>query len=384
MTPFNFKNSPQRNGTAAVLVVVTFSVFLIMAAFSIDVAYMQLSRLELRTSADAAAKAGAEALSREGSVDDARTAAKQLASMNLVGGAPLTLQDSDIFFGRSARQSDGSWAFTQGAMPYSGVRVHATQPVSLFFGAITGKENFSTNMHSTACATENEICLVVDRSHSMCFDLTGTDFSYPPAIPTGPDDPIIFPPDPSASRWGYLAEAVDAFVEIVEQRNAAQRIGLVTFGSNITLSTYEGNLTGRTFPATALDVPLGSDFAAVLTAIQNRTNDVMLGGTNLSSGMQMGIDMLVGPTSQSHATKTMVVMTDGKWNTGINPATLAKAANQEGIIVHTITFLDTADQSDMVKVAKFGSGEHYHASDGPSLIAAFEDLAFNLPVTLTD
>ncbi|WP_186776549.1 TadG family pilus assembly protein [Rubripirellula reticaptiva] len=378
------KTNRRRTGSAAVLVLASFTVFLLMAALSIDVGYMQLSRLELRAAADSAAKAGAESLVREDSTSAARTAAITLAAANKVGGSGLVLTNADIQFGRSERQPDGSWSFVADALPLSAVRVTASQPVSLFFGGITGSHSFSTSLQSTASFADNEICVVIDRSHSMCFDLTGNEFSYPPAIATTPDDPVIYPPDPTESRWSYLQQAVVEFVDIIEDRNSSQKIGLVSFGSEIDLSTYEGGLTGRTFPASSTDVSLGDDFAGIRSSVESRGSDVMLGGTNLSAGLQAGIDMLTEPNVTSHAKKTLVVMTDGKWNFGTDPVSLAQTAKSNDITVHTVTFLANADQADMVSVANAGGGRHYHASNGVALVEAFRELAFSLPVTLID
>ena len=74
-------------------------IVLVMSVFSTDVAYMQLTRTELRTATDAAARAGAEALSRTQSEPQARVAAKNAAGRNAVAGAPLLLDDSDMIFG---------------------------------------------------------------------------------------------------------------------------------------------------------------------------------------------------------------------------------------------------------------------------------------------
>ncbi|MGB7329307.1 MAG: VWA domain-containing protein [Rubripirellula sp.] len=375
------KTNTRRTGSAAVLVLASFTVFLLMAALAIDVGYMQLSRLELRAAADSAAKAGAESLVREDSTTAARTAAINLAAANKVGGTGLVLTNADIQFGRSERQTDGSWSFVADATPLSAVRVTAAQPVSLFFGGITGKHTFSTNLQSTASFADNEICVVIDRSHSMCFDLTGDSFSYPPAVEAMPDDPIMYPPDPTDSRWSYLQQAVIEFVDVIEDRNSSQRIGLVSFGSDVSESESE---VGQAYSASTTNVDLGTEFASIRSAVEGLAGNPMLGGTNLSAGLQTGIDMLTGPGVTAHAQKTLVVMTDGKWNAGLDPVSVAASAKSQGITVHTVTFLDTADQTDMTSAANAGGGRHYHASNGAALVEAFRELAFNLPVTLVD
>ncbi len=373
----------RRRGAAFVVVVLSIFVFLFMVAFSVDVAYMQLSRMEIRAAADAAAKAGTEAMVREESVTAAIAAAKKAAAMNSVGPGVLNLSDSDVQLGRSLQDSDGSWAFAQGEQPHNSVRILANSEVPLFWGGITGKGTFNPNVQSTATFADNEVCLVVDRSHSMCFDLTGTTWSYPLATPTTPD-PIAYPPDPVESRWATLQLAINEFNSILEQRTSGKRVGLVTFGSDIDLNTYEGNLTGRTFPAVAVDVPLTSDVSLIDAAIQARTDDIMLGGTNLTAGINQGVQMLTDANARTFAEKTMIVMTDGKWNEGGNPVTASLQARVSGITVHTVTFLSNADQTDMIWVATVGGGQHYHADNKAALIAAFRDLALNLPITLVE
>src|SRR3954462_7889286 len=105
MPKMHFTN---RRGAMLVLIALCLPVCLIMAAFAINVAWMQLVRTELRTSTDAAARAGAKELSLAQSTSVARTAAKDAAKRNLVAGAPLLLADNDIEFGNSTQPNDTS------------------------------------------------------------------------------------------------------------------------------------------------------------------------------------------------------------------------------------------------------------------------------------
>src|SRR2546430_6122874 len=82
-----------RRGAMMVLIAVCLPLCIIMAAFAINVAWMQLVRTELRTSTDAAARAGAKELSLAQSTSVARTAAKDAAKRNFVAGGPLLLAD---------------------------------------------------------------------------------------------------------------------------------------------------------------------------------------------------------------------------------------------------------------------------------------------------
>src|SRR5689334_20358553 len=85
-----------RRAAMLVLVAVCLPLCVILAAFAINVAWMQLVRTELRTSTDAAARAGAKQLSLAQSTAVALAQAKDLAKRNQVAGQPLLLADSDV------------------------------------------------------------------------------------------------------------------------------------------------------------------------------------------------------------------------------------------------------------------------------------------------
>ncbi len=374
-----------RRGAALYIMLAASGVLLMVAAYAMNVAYMQLTRTELRAAADAAARAGAEALARLESVEAAKAAAIQIAAANKVGGSTLVLTAAGINIGTSRqRGKSGKWDFFENETPFSSVRINAQQNTNLIMSGLTGRGSFTPTIVSTAAFSENEICLVIDRSHSMCFDLTGKDFAYPSGTPLAPPDRMIYPPHPTGSRWAALASGVEIFLDVVTTSNATQRVALVTWGSEITPSSYEGSLTGRTFPAASFDLPLAIDTAPVRAAIASRGADVMLGRTDMSAGIDAGVQVLTGADSHEYASKIMILMTDGKWNLGRNPNDAAKDAKQKGITIHTVTFLDTADQSDMQKVANTTGGNHYHASSTFELQEAFRELARGLPVVLID
>lgn len=373
-----------RRGAMLILVMACIIVLFVAALFCVDVAYMQMLQSEHQVAVDAAAKAGAEALSREQSSEAAYEAAIRFAAKNRIGGQPTIISRNDIELGRAEQQQDGSWLFVADNKSPTAVRVNSQQSnLNLFFGKIFGTGYFSPRQVATAAHLDQEIVLAIDRSHSMCFDLSGVDWSYPPGIPTLPD-PVVYPPHPTLSRWSSLNASVKLFLAEVQQVSLVPRVGLVTWGSDIGLDTYEGQLTNRTFPAVTVDVPLGTDFAAIESKINYRSNDTMLGGTNMSSGMQAAIDMLTAPDALPLANKTIILMTDGKWNEGANPKELAQTAKKQDIVIHTITFLPRADQKDMKFVAKVTGGTHYHATSEAELQDAFRELARILPVVLTD
>ena len=121
--PCRRSTRPRRRGAMIVLIAVLMVVMIATVALSVDVAYMQLVRTQLRGSTDAASRASCEAFSRTRNPDDARLAARTAAGANFVAGRPLLLDDSDIVFGKAVMQPTGVWQFSAGATPTNSVRI---------------------------------------------------------------------------------------------------------------------------------------------------------------------------------------------------------------------------------------------------------------------
>lgn len=382
--------SRMRRGAMLVLVGIMLIVFVVAAAFSIDVAYMQLVRTELRAATDAAAKAGVKTLSDSQDTEMAITSAVDYAGNNRVVGRPLAIEREDVELGQSTQQADGTWNFTPTTVKPNAVRVTARMAgdtpagaVNLLLGKLLGTETFTPQMRATAAHYDHDIVLTIDRSHSMAFDHSGVEWVYPPNTPDTPHS-IFYPPNPIGSRWSSLTEALDQFLDIVEQQYWQPRIGLVTWGSEVTLNDYDGNLVQRTEVAVATDAELGSTVQEIRDAIDVRSNDIMLGATHMSAGMDEAIAILTGQDARPFAKKTMILMTDGRWNRGRQPKVVAAEARDLGIVIHTITFLPTTDQAGMQEVASITGGRHFHAEDEAGLVEAFRELAMTLPIVLTE
>jgi hypothetical protein len=77
-------------------------------------------------------------------------------------------------------------------------------------------------------------------------------------------------------------------------------------------------------------------------------------------------------------------MTDGHWTDGASPVAAAQRAADRAIKVHAITFSDDADQTVMQEVARIGGGKHFHAPDAETLREIYEEIAYTLPIILTE
>ena len=138
-----------RRGAMLVLIAICLPLLIIMAAFAVDVAWMQLARTELRTATDSAARAGAKELSLKQDANAARTKAQGRRRSELVAGEPLVLADADIEVGKSAQVGTGRFNFTPGGAKPNAVRVNGKRtdgsksgPVDLMFAGVLGVDKF--------------------------------------------------------------------------------------------------------------------------------------------------------------------------------------------------------------------------------------------------
>jgi hypothetical protein len=360
-----------------VLIAVCLPLLLIMAAFAVDVAWMQLVRTELRTSTDAAARAGAKELSLSQSTTTARERAKEVARRNLVAGDPLQLANSDIVFGNGTQANEASrFKFTGGGSKPNAVQVTGrrtkgslTGPVDLLFSGVLGVKEFQPLETATSTQLDRDICLVVDRSGSMMWTLTSS------SLPKGAPD--CGPPDPTRSRWGALDTALEAFLVELDKTSQDERVGLCSYSSNTTEC-------GNKYKISQIDSDLVGDYSTIRSCMESLGSKPVKGSTAISAGIDEGIKVLTGKKTRPFAVKTMVLMTDGIHNLGAEPVKSAQQAAKKDIVIHTITFSNEADIKRMQDVAKATGGRHYHAPTAADLSRIFKEIASTLPVLLTD
>ncbi len=389
-----------RRGSAAMLITVMMFVFVVTAAITVDYAYMQLVRTELRAATDAAAKAGAEALSRTQDTCSAKDEAVRYAACNTVGGRALRLSSDDIIVGRVKMNGAGKWQFRENEEPYNAVKVNSTTGdavtgVPLYFSRLFSEATFRPSYQATAGQQEVEVCLCIDRSGSMNFDMSGSDWTFPPGNPRlstftawGPDwQNMLSPPHPVDSRWAALKRAIDVFLVESSSVNAQPRTAVVTWGSNYTMpippnTFYPSSTTDLTLPAKE-GFSWERNMADIRAQMQFRNDSVIMGGTNLSSGLDRAVAVLNGPTNNRFANKVVILLTDGEWNAGRDPVLAAYDARAQGIIVHCISML-TSNQPTLQTVAATCGGKYYGTRNEEELRNAFIEIARSLPVVLTE
>jgi len=339
----------QRRGAMLPLIAVTLVILIIGVVFSIDIAYMHMVRAELRTATDAAARAGAETLARTQDDGAAIASAIEVANRNFVAGTNLQIRADQVVIGSAKEAADGSFEFVAGRAPLTSVRVigdrtadSAQGPVSMFFGHMLGQGTFQPTQVATASSSVRDIALVLDRSGSMSM-----------------------PADGKQSRIEALVTAVNVFLAEIESSSPTSRISLTTYSTESTR-----------------DLKLTPNFASVRRQVNNLTPD---GFTNINEALRDGSDSLIqDPKVRNYSEKTIIVMTDGRFNRGGNPVVAARLASDRGHTIHSITFSAAARQDVMGRVAEIGNGRHIHADDGDDLAEAFRTIAKTLSVTLVE
>lgn len=395
-----------------ILIAAMMIVFCLLAAISIDYAYVQLVRTEMRSATDAAAKAGAEALARMEDIDEARAAAVRYAALNTVGGKPLKIRSSDVLIGRVDQDANGRWQFSKGKTPTNAVQVlartgqgAATAAIPLFLPGVHKQRTISPKETATAGQQVVEVVLCLDRSGSMCFDMSGLDYSYPSNNPLLMSNSAwnavknyfpssqqtfyrnyISPPHPSNSRWAVLDGAIDLFLTEAGKNIQPPRTALVTWASDNTMpcppyTKFQVVTTDVVLPNA--DASFSANRALIDAAITKLGKNPMLGATNLSAGLDRAVSVLTGPGSSKLAGKVVILFTDGQWNEGRSPIQAAQDAKAAGITVHCVVML-TADQPDIRQVAAITGGKYYLTSNQAELSSAFRELARSLPVVLTE
>ncbi len=338
----------RREGSMLVLVSVVMILFMVCAAFCVDIAYMHMVKSELRTAVDASSRAGTETLIRTQDEATAIAAAIQIAEANSVAGNGLTLELSDVSVGEAEPLENGRFEFSPGGDQLNAVSVvgarSASSPdgdVGLFFGSVFGVNGFSPTLDSVSAGSVRDIALVLDRSGSMNARLAG------------------------GTRLTALIDAVNAFIQEIESSSP---------NSNISLTTYSTR--------SQRDIPLTENFGAVSAQVNSLR---ARGLTNIFQGIRQGSDSLQQDGNRRRfADRTIVVMTDGNFNAGGNPTPSARLAAGRDHTIHTITFSNGANQAIMRQVADIGGGIHIHADSAGDLTEAFQEIARTLSVVIID
>ncbi|MCR9209667.1 MAG: VWA domain-containing protein [bacterium] len=375
--PLLKNQSKQRSGAVIVLLVIMLPVLLILAAYVINVAYVEAVTADSQVVTDAAVCAAGRVYIQTGDKDAALAAARDAAERNPVAGQVVPINMSDLEFGISLRESlDEGYSF----QPLSdddefgnAVRLttlslsNSPQPVFSPLFPTMGT-NLEIRPQRVAVSTQStmDVALVIDRSGSMAYanDEAPDPYVNPAAAPPGwtYGDPV-----PPNSRWLDLVASVNAFNGFLADSPQYEKLCLATYSDN---ASRDCDLT-HTY----------AEISNQLDAISYQFNG---GGTSVGYGLEHGLAALTDAThARKFAVRVMVLMTDGHHNAGKSPESMTYHLQNHGVTLFTITFSDDADQSRMSNLANACGGENFHATDASQLQNAFQKIAKKLPSLMT-
>ena len=371
-----FVTGKNRLGAIVALVAFILPVLLILAAFAVNMAWIDLSRTQAFIAADAATRAAGRTYSLTGDLAQAKAKANTAASMNLVAGKAMTLVDSDFTLGTSTRSSTlNRYSFTAGGSQPNALKVRIQRTASSTNGAIPyllpgilGPAGYEVSRTSVSTRVEVDLAFVVDRSGSMAY-ASDEKAVYPPLPMAAPTGWFFGNAAPTPSRWRDLAYAANYFITEMESSVLSEKVALVTYG--------DGASTDRA---------MTSDYNSIRSGISYYTNSFPSGRTNIGDGLAAGVNALAGSGARNYASKVIILMTDGIRTPGLgaDPVTVASNAASQGIIVFTVTFSTEADQTGMKAVAAAGSGQHFHANNAASLASVLQTIVRILPTVITE
>ncbi len=368
------QRSNLRRGAILVLMAILLPVALVLAAFAVNVAYMELIRTELYTATDAATRAAQRTLTNTRNIGASRAQGRVIGLQNTVAGKPFHVQNGDFTFGTSQRTSLSSrYVFTASAGPdVDAVQINGSRMASSHGGSVDvvlplllATRQFETQEIVQSTQVDVDIALVIDRSGSMAYGANEVaDGSAPPAA--APYGWNFCDPVPPNSRWGDLVNGVNVFIS---ELSSSPRDELLSLSSYATNAGIDQNLT--------------TNYSVIPTSMAAYSATYCGGLTNIAEGITTGVNTFASAAQRPWAAKVMVLMTDGIVTTGSDPVVAATNAAAQNITIFTISFALEADQTLMQQIATIGKGRHYHATNGSELSTAFQEIARNLPIVLT-
>lgn len=165
------------------------------------------------------------------------------------------------------------------------VKDAAGNPVYQIDLTAAAKSNIVT--HTKAC----DIVLVLDRSGSMNFSLTGSDNN-------------------SKERVAALQTAVNAFLTTIQKSSPDSRVAIVSYASDVTIDSGTKTASGALIPVTA-DNTVNSALTQIVSGLSTRCN----GGTQSGMGLQQAVNIfnsVSASDSNYDNTRVTVLFTDGK------------------------------------------------------------------------
>ncbi|MGM0387395.1 MAG: VWA domain-containing protein [Natrinema limicola] len=123
----------------------------------------------------------------------------------------------------------------------------------------------------------------------------------------------------------------------------------------------------------SLDQPLTTDHDAVNSSLERLSAG---GGTDTEAGLRVGLDHLQ-KDSWENRSKVMILLSDGKSNSGSYPLSVAEDAADAGIEISTVGLGNNINENELREIAATTGGDFYHVKQKEDLPDTFERVAEN-------
>ncbi|HNO78246.1 MAG TPA: VWA domain-containing protein [Phycisphaerae bacterium] len=313
-------NAHRRRGATAVMVAIAIPVIIGFAALTIDVGLIYNTKTDLQRAADAAALAAASRLGDYASGDvmaQGREAAMSITAENRVLNKLITIEDSDITFGRAIlNKQTGQFDFVPTNIFPDSARVvvrktegSSNGSLNLFFARIFGKNTQDVTAEAIAMLLPRDIAVVADLSGSHSYDsrfqnYKRTDINLYDVwshLPGGiedvdsvwADDAAALSDEELAQRagpaWGFFKRLGYGQQQTPSDYNPNADPGLIKLGyrSNTSNAVLESYLFDQGYSEDEVDVLMSGDQDNNTTAYTYRVA-VALGLANWNSGISGG------------------------------------------------------------------------------------------------
>ena len=365
-------NKNHRRGAIVPLIAILLPVLLLLAGFAINIAHFQLTATEMQISTDAAARAAGRVYAKTNDETLALNAANEAGALNLVAGKALQFTSGDLELGASTRPDLSSrYEFSNGGTVNS-IRVtgnrtsgSASGSIPIFFPNLMGRSDFDLSSQAVSTQVEIDLVLILDRSGSMAY-ADDEEAVYPPIPRAAPDGWDFGDPAPYDSRWLDVVAATQLLLNRFDASPLNETVGLTTYSNS-----------GQ------VDVQVTTDYSKITNRLNDFTDSLEGGGTNIGDGLRAGHEALTSDETRPFAAKVALLMTDGRRTAGGNGLNWARAMAEGGMLLICVSFSDEADQGLMDQLAEAGNGFHVHAETAEDLATAFDDIAGKLPSLLT-
>ena len=377
-----------RKGSTTVVFVLLLNVVFVLGVFILEYSYLKLAKTELRIAVDACSRAASAEYGVSKDLDAAIAAAQEMASRYRVGRSQFSIEPSDVIVGTISQAESGTYEFLENGTPTNAFRIATGYTDGSVLGALDslfasfhGVEKFQIQSLSTVAEIDLEVVLVLDRSGSMAFDLSGTSWQYP----NGQSWYINYfvPPDSEGSRWAALDSALSLFADVLDQKSKKVPVAVTSYSTNYsTWSQY----FGRSFSSVEASVEQSftTDYQALRNGVGAIGNQAIIGGTSISAGMELAAELLEASPNREYAYQVMIVMTDGQWNAGRHPVLAAQDIANQGVKIFTVAFSNNADIETMQGVADVGGGDLFYAVTQEELEEAFREIAQSLEIVFVE